>query len=331
MASRKEEDKQQQVAGEDAAQQAQHVDGGGELQSHKDNDDADDDGLNQELLAAARDGSPDKVRDLIRRGADVSFQEEDQGKSALMLAAEHGHEDVVVMLLERGAPWNALDRRGKCAGQYAFQNEHHDIANRILNAGVSAEMLFAAMEKKSQLVTAQASENNQGYISRPVEYKEGDLIDDEKRGVMMMWEKPLMEAHAELMCRTQGDVLNVGFGLGLVDTAIQAHSPRTHTIIEAHPDVYKKMIADGWDKRPGVKVIHARWQDVVGDLPQFDGIFFDTFDDVLHMHEFHQHLPQVLQLQLQELGFSYFENDTYHFPVVFWADAPPAFLLAADE
>lgn len=36
-----------------------------------------------------------------------------------------------------------------------------------------------------------------------------------------------------------GDVLNVGFGLGIIDTAIQSHRPRSHTIIEAHPDVYK--------------------------------------------------------------------------------------------
>lgn len=72
-----------------------------------------------------------QTRDLLRRGADSSFQEEEEGRSALMLAAEKGHMDVVVVLLERGAPWNALDRRGKCAGQYAFQNEHVDVANRI--------------------------------------------------------------------------------------------------------------------------------------------------------------------------------------------------------
>ncbi len=39
--------------------------------------------------------------------------------------------------------------------------------------------------------------------------------------VMMGWEKPLMIKHAELICAKGGDVLNVGFGLGLVDTAIQ--------------------------------------------------------------------------------------------------------------
>lgn len=37
-----------------------------------------------------------------------------------------------------------------------------------------------------------------------------------------------MELHARIMCGESGDrdVLNVGFGLGLIDTAIQAAGPR---------------------------------------------------------------------------------------------------------
>lgn len=37
------------------------------------------------------------------------------------------------------------------------------------------------------------------------------------------------------ICRAGGSVLNVGFGLGLVDEEIQKHSPGHHTIVEAHP------------------------------------------------------------------------------------------------
>ena len=71
-------------------------------------------------------------------------------------------------------------------------------------------------------------------------------------------------------------------------------APRTHTIIEAHPDVYKKMIADGWDKKPGVSIVFGRWQEVVAGLGQnFDGIFFDTFDD--DFEGFHSALPGLLR------------------------------------
>jgi hypothetical protein len=52
---------------------------------------------------------------------------------------------------------------------------------------------------------------------------EGDdkLLDEDDRGVMMEWERPLMRAHAEVVCQAKGDVLNVGFGMGIVDGFIQ--------------------------------------------------------------------------------------------------------------
>lgn len=42
-------------------------------------------------------------------------------------------------------------------------------------------------------------------------------MDEGGGAVMMAWEGPLMEAHAQAVCTTPGDILNVGFGLGLVD------------------------------------------------------------------------------------------------------------------
>ena len=41
---------------------------------------------------------------------------------------------------------------------------------------------------------------------------ENNLLDEDKRGVMMSWEDPLMKAHAEILGQSGGDVLNVGFG-----------------------------------------------------------------------------------------------------------------------
>ena len=41
---------------------------------------------------------------------------------------------------------------------------------------------------------------------------ENNLLDEDKRGVMMSWEDPLMKAHGEILGQSGGDVLNVGFG-----------------------------------------------------------------------------------------------------------------------
>lgn len=42
--------------------------------------------------------------------------------------------------------------------------------------------------------------------------------------------------------------------------------PRSHTIIEAHPDVYAHACSQGWDKRPGVRLVQGRWQDVIDQV-----------------------------------------------------------------
>ncbi|EDQ87989.1 uncharacterized protein MONBRDRAFT_33022 [Monosiga brevicollis MX1] len=278
---------------------------------------------NEELLHACAVGDLDDIGQLIKAGAESFYQRDSDGKSCLMAAAENGHLDAVQLLLQEGAPWNAVDRSARCAGEYAVSEGYQDIVDALVDAGVRAELLFYRMHVNSPPPAPK-------YLNKPVRYQGDDLLDEEDRGVMMLWEKPLMDVHAQLMCQTHGDVLNVGFGLGLIDTAIQSHLPRTHTIIEAHPGVLAKMRKDGWMDKPNVRVVEGRWQDVLEQLGTFDAIFFDTFDDVLYMQEFHQVLPrllrpdglysffngictenvffqgvacQVVKLQLEELGF----------------------------
>ncbi|KAF9924061.1 hypothetical protein BGZ65_008531 [Modicella reniformis] len=159
---------------------------------------------------------------------------------------------------------------------------------------------------------------NAAYLTQPLHYSEdGDrLLDAEKNGVMMGWELPLMIRHAEVICPEEGlRVLNVGFGLGLIDKELQKKSPSQHTIIEAHPDVYAHMIKEGWDKKPGVKILFGRWQDVLDQLEVYDGIFFDTFGEYYEdLRSFHEIVPN----HLEEGGvYSYFNglgatNEFFH-------------------
>ena len=137
-----------------------------------------------------------------------------------------------------------------------------------------------------------------------MEFVENQLVDADHNGVMMGWEEPLMKLHANIICPKEGlRILNVGFGLGIIDLEIQKRKPVSHTIVEAHPDVYKKMIEDGWDQIQGVQVIFGRWQDVLDKLQVYDGIFFDTFGEYYDdLKEFHEHLPNILD-----------ENGTYSY------------------
>jgi type IV protein arginine methyltransferase len=56
------------------------------------------------------------------------------------------------------------------------------------------------------------------------------------------------------------------------------------------------MLQAGWGDRPNVTILFGRWQDVVGDLKQYDGIFFDTYSEHYeHMQAFHTLLPRILK------------------------------------
>ena len=109
--------------------------------------------------------------------------------------------------------------------------------------------------------------------------------------VMMDWEAPLMQAHAEVACHNQGDILEVGFGMGISSTCIQQLNPASHTIIEIHPEIFAR--AEEWAAdKPNVTLIFSDWYDCVDTLATYDGIFFDTYGDI-HYKEFAHHVPTL--------------------------------------
>ena len=65
-----------------------------------------------------------KIKELVEKGGDVTHQEETDGTSALMLVAAHGNVEMIEFLLSEGAVWNAVDRKHKCAGDYATDAGH---------------------------------------------------------------------------------------------------------------------------------------------------------------------------------------------------------------
>ncbi|KAG0586277.1 hypothetical protein KC19_2G078200 [Ceratodon purpureus] len=245
-----------------------------------------------ELQRAAAEGDLERVRSLLDAGADAC-EGNHEGMTPLMLAAQNGHAEVVRALLQAGAPWNALNPLGQCAGDFAMDAGHQEAFDILLDAGMQAELILGVVARQERKVEEGAEKP---YLQQRVEYSEGKLLDEENKGVMMAWENPLMAAHAKAICANGGHVLNVGFGMGLVDTAIQSHNPASHTIIEAHPEVYKRMMETGWGEKPNVRILFGRWQDVLLQLDSYDGIFFDTYGEFYDdLKEFHEHLPKLLK------------------------------------
>ncbi|KAK9215755.1 hypothetical protein WN944_007761 [Citrus x changshan-huyou] len=246
----------------------------------------------EQLCEAARNGDIDKVKALIGSGADVSYFDSD-GLTPLMHAAKLGHANLVKTLLEAGAPWNALSPSNLSAGDFAMDSGHQEITINVhVRTGIQAELILGTIARAAN----KNSNSNGDYLEDRVSFSEGKLVDSDSKAIMMAWEKPLMEAHAKAICSGGGHILNIGFGMGLVDTAIQQYSHVTHTIVEAHPEVYERMLRTGWSEKNNVKIIFGRWQDNLSQLESYDGIFFDTYGEYYEdLREFHQHLPKLLK------------------------------------
>ena len=102
---------------------------------------------------------------------------------------------------------------------------------------------------------------------------------DEEIPIMMSWEDPIMSASAAYVTQNGGDILEIGFGMGISAGYIHSHSIDSHTIVENHPDIIPKAVQWANDKS-NVTIISQSWYDVKDSLGTFDGIFFDIFGDM---------------------------------------------------
>ena len=93
--------------------------------------------------------------------------------------------------------------------------------------------------------------------------------------IMMDWEHPVMSASAAYITEGGGDILEIGFGMGIASGYIQSHSNSSHTIIENHPQIIEKLKT--WSNgKSNINIISQSWADVIGSLERYDGIFYDT-------------------------------------------------------
>ncbi|KAI0486492.1 arginine N-methyltransferase 2 [Xylaria cf. heliscus] len=136
-----------------------------------------------------------------------------------------------------------------------------------------------------------------GYLRANLTYTDGKLVDDEQNGVMMAWETSIMRASVDALLPdlpAEKRVLNIGFGMGIIDTMFRDTRPSRHHIIEAHPEVLKHVetspdckFGKDWESSgpsEGAYKIHAgKWQEVIPNLLEqgelYDAIYFDTFGE----------------------------------------------------
>jgi len=104
------------------------------------------------------------------------------------------------------------------------------------------------------------------------------ILDEKNQEIMMEWETPIMEKHAKIVTENKGDILEIGFGMGICSNFIQQVNINSHTIIEIHDQIFKRLL--NWAKdKPNVIPIKGDWFNSIPKDKKYDGIMHDTWED----------------------------------------------------
>ena len=136
-----------------------------------------------------------------------------------------------------------------------------------------------------------------------LEFFDKKIIDPELGiEVMMDWEASIMEKSAGFICQNKGDILEIGFGMGICADYIQDQGVNSHTIVEIHPQIIEKLKT--WSSgKSNVTIISQSWQEVTASLGRFDGIFFDDFGG-----EYNDISSSLLLLTKSETKMTFWNN-----------------------
>lgn len=233
--------------------------------------------------------------------------------------------EMIDILFQFGGSWMMIDDNNETAGCIALRRElPKEIYDKFVMAGVRSEVFLRKMtEEVDKEPEDEQSEDNSGgdtateqeaYLKSDLEYTDHKLLTRQNQdGVMMDWEEPIMKRSAELITQSKeqgGVVLNIGFGMGIIDTFVQKANPKKHYICEAHPKVLEKMKQDGWYEKENVIILEGQWQDTIPKLLEegifFDGIYYDTFSE--HYQALTELFDYVVGLLSPDGTFSFFNG-----------------------
>ncbi|OAQ72411.1 arginine n-methyltransferase [Pochonia chlamydosporia 170] len=173
---------------------------------------------------------------------------------------------------------------------------------------------------------AEKTVTSEEYLSSKLTYDASKLLDADLNGVMMSWETDIMRRSVKALLPDPENqagkrILNIGFGMGIIDSMFAQTDPSRHHIIEAHPSVLEHLaqpdskFGQAWEKSGpedgAFKVWAGKWQDIVPKLLEqgevYDAIYFDTFgEDYSQLKMFFmEYIPGLMD---QEGRFSFFNG-----------------------
>ena len=275
------------------------------------------------LHFAAEQGHLEAVKLLLRHGA-VWNAVDANGFTAAQVASSMNHEAVYSAILEEGVRQtfllNALQGHAEEDEEQEGEQEQEGGQEQEAPEAKRAKIEQATVQVDGHRLTlkpsaADVANDTSRYLATRLRFVPDPLgqvrcLDSDNNMVMAPWETDIMQLSADLLCTNQASdftILNVGFGLGIIDTLIQTYKPARHVIIEAHPDALAYARQLGFDQMPGVELFEGRWEDWIKDsddphdiarmaqLGTFDAIYWDTYSqDYTDIKRFFDALPNLL-------------------------------------
>lgn len=253
-------------------------------------------------------------------------------------------KEMVQILFEYGAGWCLVDVNGDTPGCILSKRGIKGVVyDEIVDAGVRAELLLRKVDNNieflepeldskeletpgesgiKQIITDDKLNVGQepnpaatpsDYLADKLTYRDNVLVTSNNDGVMMSWESSLMQKGCDALFSTpeaEMTVLNIGFGMGIIDTMIQSKNPIKHFIIEPHSDVLAQMKTNGWYDKPNVVILEGTWQQQLPHLLDsgifFNGIYYDTFSE--HYEDMLELFDYIVGLLKMNGTFSFFNG-----------------------
>ena len=140
-------------------------------------------------------------------------------------------------------------------------------------------------------------------MDKKYKFTDESILKD-KRIVMHSRETPVMKQMVRWVCANGGNILEVGFGMGIASDFIQQYNISSHTICENNPDVIERLKIWAKDKQ-NVKIVEGDWHRHRDNFKKYDGILFDTFDD-MYIEKFKK--ETVYKLSKEKTNFCIWDN-----------------------
>lgn len=233
-------------------------------------------------------------------------------RAEMLFGVMEGYEELESVDGEEGEDIEVIDM-GVDEGEMVVVGEDGEEAPALVNVKTSGQNKAAEEEEEEQKGEEEDKEEeeprfqppkedtaadvtSEAYLRSKLTYSDGKLVDDDGNGVMMAWETDIMRQSVDALLPNKEPgkrILNIGFGMGIIDTMFAETKPSIHHIIEAHPEVLEHISSPGskfdaaWEESgpgPGTfKVLAGKWQELCRRLLDsgqiYDAIYFDTFGE----------------------------------------------------